>query len=172
MTTNEHVTVIAAFNDLPDAQKALDLLRVAGFRPDQIGIATPEKQIVQEGVYEPGKNETIENSTTGAIAGGAIGGLLGAAVATALLPGFGPIVVGGLLAGIGTGAICGIRSTGFVKAAMDIGIPEEEARLYEREMIAGNTIVIVRSSEHFTEASDILRRAGAHDVHAPVIAQT
>ncbi len=171
MTNQDHVTVIAAFNDLPDAQKALAALRQAGFRADQIGIASPEKQVIQEGVYDPGKKATVENSATGMIAGGAIGGLLGAAIATALLPGLGPIVVGGLLAGIGTGAVAGIRSTGFVRAAMDLGIPEEEARLYEREMIAGNTIVMVRSNARYAEASDILRQAGAHDVHQPVIAQ-
>jgi hypothetical protein len=54
---------------------------------------------------------------------------------------------------------------------MDLGIPEEEARLYERELLAGNTIVMVRSNERYSDASDILRRAGAHDVHQPFIAQ-
>ena len=102
---------------------------------------------------------------TGIITGGVIGGVLGAAAAL-LLPGIGPVVAGGVLAAVfGGGAIGGVAG-GFLGAFTGMGVPEEQARYYEREIKAGRTILTVHTTVRQQEIADILRQNGAHDVQA------
>jgi hypothetical protein len=61
------------------------------------------------------------------------------------------------------GAVAG----GFVGALQGMGISEEEARYYERELESGRIIVAVDAAEERTEeVLTILRRNGAYDASA------
>jgi len=52
---------------------------------------------------------------------------------------------------------------GIAGSLEQLGVTNEEADYYQREVEAGRSIVAVRSYGHRQEASDILRRAGAYD---------
>lgn len=110
--------------------------------------------------------QAVEAPTrTGIVAGGVIGGMLGAAAAL-LLPGIGPIVAGGVLASIFGGGAIGSVAGGFLGAFTGMGVPAEQAHYYEREIKAGRTILTVHTAERQQEVTDILRQNGAHDVQA------
>ncbi len=102
---------------------------------------------------------------TGIVTGGVIGGVLGAAAAL-LLPGIGPVVAGGVLAAVFGGGAIGGAAGGFLGAFTGMGVPEEQAHYYEREIRAGRTILTVHTIERQQEVTDILSQNGAHDVQA------
>jgi len=54
---------------------------------------------------------------------------------------------------------------GLIGTLVGIGIPEEEARYYEEELVAGQTLVTVRAGYRYDEAVVILHRCGGRDVH-------
>src|SRR2546421_11896866 len=107
MTASEPQTVlIGSFADRARAQHFIEELRRAGFREDQIGVATP-------GAEEPA-HPVGDSALAGALTGGTMGVLAGIALAAAgLLPGVGPVLAGGLVArplggGAGGGPACGL----------------------------------------------------------------
>ncbi len=106
------------------------------------------------------QGDTGAGATTGAISGGVLGGILGA-VAAILIPGFGPVIAGGILAATLGGAAIGALAGGLVGALTHLGIPEEEARYYQDELNAGKTIVTVHAQGRFADAMAILRENGA-----------
>jgi hypothetical protein len=157
---------VGVFNSLQQAKRALQELLGAGFSNEQLGIASREDTL-KEGIHHPGHKIEPSDAATGIVAGGALGGLLGAAIATVLVPGIGPIILAGALAGIGAGAVAGMKATGFLTAALELGIPEEEARYYEDQLDAGRTIVTVTAGDRAAEARTILNRHGATEADLP-----
>ena len=63
------------------------------------------------------------------------------------------------LGGVAIGAAAG----GIIGALTEVGVPEEEARYYQREFEVGRVIVTVRADSRDQEARDILRQYGARD---------
>ncbi|HZR39020.1 MAG TPA: hypothetical protein VFB12_02805 [Ktedonobacteraceae bacterium] len=102
---------------------------------------------------------------TGGATGGILGGFAGAA-ASLLIPGIGPAVAGGILVSVLSSAALGGVAGGFLGAFTRMGIPEEQARYYEREFKAGRTIVTVQTTDHQQEAMDMLHQHGAYHVQA------
>ena len=86
-----------------------------------------------------------------------------------LIPGVGPIfAVGPLAAGLAgavTGAAAGAVTGGIAAGLIDLGVPKEEARHYERRVGEGAYLVSVHcAGRDDTAVRDILRRHGAEDV--------
>jgi uncharacterized membrane protein len=78
-----------------------------------------------------------------------------------VIPGIGPLIAMGPIAGLLSGAATG----GIAGGLIDWGIPEAEGQHYEEDVRQGKTLVSVQGSEdRLNEAADILRRHGAHDV--------
>ncbi len=140
MARRQSTTVSGLFDDDGQAERAVVALRDAGFG-DKISVA-------QRGERGP-------EVATGAAGGGIFGGLLGA-VTTVAIPGIGPIVAVGLLAATLIGAATGATVGSLLGALYAHGIPEEEARVYEREIHAGKTIVTVLADDRADEAAAIL----------------
>jgi hypothetical protein len=171
--TIQRATVIGAFSDRAKAQAAVQDLRQAGFRNEQIGIASRSDTATSALTHEQFKERTGPGDGTsthweegvgvGAAAGAATGVGLGLAVAAGLIPGIGQVILGGTLAAIlasaGTGAAAGAVIGGLV----GLGIPEEEAAYYEGEVRTGRTVVTVRADERANDAWAILTRHGAYD---------
>jgi len=150
--------LIAAFPDLRHAQHYVDELKHAGFREDEIGVLTPHE------------NETPieEHALAGAISGGMVGAVAGL-VASGLIPGVGPVLATGILAGILGGAAAGATAGGILGTLIGLGLPEEKARHYEQEFLAGRTLVAVQAVGRGGEALAILRRCQGHlDLREPV----
>jgi hypothetical protein len=56
------------------------------------------------------------------------------------------------------GAAAGATAGGVLGALLGLGIPEEQARQYEQEFLAGRTVVVVQAAGRAAEALAILRR--------------
>jgi hypothetical protein len=122
----------------------------------------PENGAGEEDIISP--TEVRIGEGEGIVSGGIVGGLLGAAAAL-LIPGIGPAVAGGILVTALGGAAIGAVTGGLLGVFADMGIPEEEAHHYRRELAAGRTLVTVQVEEgRAQEALDILRRNGATTV--------
>lgn len=155
MAMTQNSIVVAIFQDPAQARSAIDELKRAGYSDEEIGYLT------RASVTEQG-DDLVGNAATGAVGGGIIGGVLGAAAAL-LIPGFGPAIAGGiLLATIGAAGVGALAGT-IIGILVDLGIPEEEARRYQRELEKGHTVVTVKSTSGYDDALDILRRNGATD---------
>lgn len=146
---------VGAFRDPLLARRAIEELHQAGYSDEEIGYLTRASAIESEA----GTEASIAN---GAVEGGLVGALIGATAAL-LIPGFGPAIAGGILAAALSGAAVGAAAGGIVSALIGIGVPEEEARHYQKELEAGHTVVTVKAQSGYADAVQILRRNGAHD---------
>lgn len=148
MTAKEQTTaLIAHFRERRWADQFIHELKRAGFKEDEIGLIASQ----HEGEAEP----VEEGALAGALSGGAVGALAGAA-ATGIIPGIGPVVAGGLLAGVLGGAAAGATAGGLLGGLIGLGIPEDEARKFEREFLAGRTLVVVQAIGRGGDALSIL----------------
>jgi hypothetical protein len=159
---NDRQGLVGVFSDRGQAEKAVEDLRRAGFREDQIGYTWRNENKGSTGTTDTDAGNIAGGAATGAISGGILGGLIGAATAL-LIPGVGPVLAGGILASALGGAAIGAAAGGLLGALMGLGIPEEEARYYETEFQSGNTLVTVKAEGRYQEARDILARNGAYD---------
>ena len=130
-------TIAGLFTERADAEKAINDLKSAGFRPEDVGIAMRDRNAQNELIEDHG-TKAAEGAGAGALGGGLLGGLVGFLVGIGALaiPGIGPVVAGGALAtafGLGggtavAGAGIGAAAGGIVGALVGMGIPEEEAQ--------------------------------------------
>jgi hypothetical protein len=161
----ERTTVVGVFHNRDEAEHAIDELHRLGFHDEEIGFAVRGGDHVEHVGTTAGDKATDTGSgaLSGAIAGAGIGGFI-AAAASLLIPGFGPVVAGGILATVLGGAAVGAAAGGILGALVGLGVPEEEARYYESEFNEGRIIVTVKAGARFQEARDVLFRHGAYDV--------
>jgi ABC-type sugar transport system permease subunit len=92
-------TVAGLFTERADAERAINDLKAAGFRPDDVGVAMRDRTQQGELVEETG-TKAAEGAGTGALGGGILGGLVGwlVGIGALAIPGIGPVVAGGALA--------------------------------------------------------------------------
>lgn len=172
--------VVGLFRSRSRAEDTIRDLQTAGFTNEQIGVATQDKAegdrieraTTMEG-REPGVDrdeaakivdETAtgmaEGATVGAITGGVIGGLVGL-LSSLLIPGLGPVLVGGVLASTLMGAGVGAATGGLIGALVGMGVPEEDAKYFDTGLREGGTLVTVDAGNATPEALAILQRHGA-----------
>lgn len=166
MTMRQRSTVVGVFADPQQAERAVDELRRAGFRNDQIGIARRGQDDDQIG--KPTEQSDTHSGTgaiTGAVAGAGLGALAGLGVLSGMIPVIGPAIAGGTLGIILSNAAGGAAVAGVVGALAGLGVPEHEAEYYNQEFQSGRTIVTVKADGKAEEANTILRRYGAYDMH-------
>lgn len=160
--------VVAAFEDRWAAEQAVDSLHQAGFPHDALGFALRGSDAVHGGMLSDATGaKDGKGAATGMVAGGIVGGVLAGALA--LIPGFGPVVLAGVLASMAGGAIAGTAVGGLLGAMTGLGVSEEEAKYYERHFNEGKAIVAVRAGDRHAEAADILVRFGGHHVHSEAV---
>ena len=156
-------TVVGLFNDRRHAEAAIRDLKTAGFTDAQIGIALQsaegEAQIVEPQVEGEGQSHSGEFAAKGAVSGGVLGGLVGL-LGSLLIPGFGPVVVGGVLASTLTGAGLGAAAGGIIGALTGMGVSEQDARHFDLGLRAGGTLVAVGAGNRTDEALAILQGHG------------
>jgi hypothetical protein len=147
-------TVVALFARTPQAHAAIQDLRAAGFPQEQIGIATHDRSGPTQPVSTT--DDRTEEATVGAITGGVLGSLLGL-ITSLLIPGIGPILVGGVMASL-VGAGVGAATGGIVGALAGVGVPEHDARYFDAGLRAGGTLVTVNVGTRIDDALAILQR--------------
>src|SRR5438067_4823659 len=149
------------------AETAVDRLIASGFRNEDISVLLQDNVGTKDFAHKK-DTKAPEGTTTGAVAGGAIGGTLGllAGIGALAIPGVGPLIAAGpimaTLAGVGTGGVVG----GIVGALVGMGIPEYEAKRYEGRIKEGGTLLSVHcdNSDWVKKAKDLLKQTGADDI--------
>ena len=155
-------TVVGLFRKTLAAERAIRDLKDAGFTDRQIGVLMRDPEEERRFAEETG-TKAGEVAAAGAVTGGVLGGLVGllAGVGALVMPGVGPFIAGGALASTLAGAGIGAAAGGLVGALIGLGIPEEEARYYERGLQEGGILVSVEAGARAVEARSILLNAGA-----------
>jgi hypothetical protein len=157
-------TVVAIFDERDDAHDAINDLKNAGFRGDDISLVARQSDEAGKMAEETG-TRAGEGATTGALAGGILGGLGGflAGVGALAIPVFGPVIAAGAFATALTGAAVGAGVGAIAGALIGMGIPKEEADWYEERVKGGAWLVSVRSGGRYEEARRILHDNGGKD---------
>jgi hypothetical protein len=151
-------TVIGLFAGRPGAEAAIRDLKDSGFKDDQIGVAHQDGD-EQRDLLDATGATAAEGAATGALGGGVVGGLIGL-LGSLLIPGVGPVVVGGVLASTLTGAGVGAATGGIIGALAGLGVPEEDARHFDNGLREGRILVTVHAGARTGEALAILERHG------------
>jgi hypothetical protein len=155
-------TVVGFFDTYDEARGAYDELARQSIDRHQMSLITNRQTYRgSDAVTEPDEQTSAAvGAATGAVVGGSI------ALIASLVPGVGPVLaVGPLLAalfGAGVGAVAG----GMIGALVDIGVPEEEARLYQEGVRRGGTLLIVHSPDNKAakRAAAIMSNFGVEDI--------
>lgn len=155
-------SVICTFNSREAAERAVSDLRSKGYENEISVIAKDDKRSQDKNQYDAPKmgGDTV---TDGTATGGVIGGLAGLAMGAGALaiPGLGPIIAAGPIAGLLSGAAAG----GIAGGLVDFGVPEERGKHFEEKVKQGHVLVALKADEkRINEAADLLRRTGAQDV--------
>ncbi|MEO6509212.1 MAG: general stress protein [Patescibacteria group bacterium] len=168
--------VIGVFSNRTNAESALEELKDTGYNAKDISIVMKDTAEAQEVASSTGSN-VAGGAATGATTGGVIGALAGllVGIGAIAIPGLGALLIGGPIAaalGLGgaaastvSGAVTGALAGGLLGALMGLGIPEEDAKVYEQRVQAGGILVAVpaRTGEG-TEAREILENNGAEQI--------
>jgi len=162
MNKAKQTVAVGVFETRREADQAVEQLRQAGFRSDQIGVAARDS----DGTKKTAKNKSeAENvgggAVAGALAGAGIGGLIGLGVLAGVIPVIGPAIAGGTLGVILSNAAGGAAIAGLSGALIGWGMSKEDATYYEEEMKAGRYIVTVHADGRNDEAWKIMHQYGA-----------
>lgn len=171
MTIDQRKRAVGVFSSPQSAEYALNELKTSGFSMSQISIVARDRngrdEIAGVDVRDNAGNQAGSGATAGALAGGAVGGFVGllGALSALTIPGIGPVVAGGALASILgdalIGGAVGAATGGIVGALTGLGIPEEQAQVYNYRLSQGDYLVIVEGTQaEITKAESILGNQG------------
>jgi hypothetical protein len=158
-------TVVALFDDMSTAEKAVHELENLGFSRDHISLMAANRGADDGGAST---GSAADGAAAGAGIGAVLGGLAGLLVGIGALaiPGIGPIIAAGPLAAALGGAGIGAAAGGVIGALVDAGIPEEQAQYYAEGVRRGGTLVTVNASEGMADrATNVLNRYGPVDIN-------
>lgn len=169
-------TVVGIFRTPERARQAADELRRGKIPGDRVNLLIPGG--------DPAATEAVSTSDTeqsgmGKALGGVVGGVagatagmgLGAAAASLLIPGVGPVAAIGLAAaalfGAG-GAIGGAVAGGKLEDAMSHGLPRDEMYVYEDALRKGHSVVfaLADGDGEAEFARSVLSKDGAESLDA------
>lgn len=168
-------TLIGVFPKHSEADVAVDDLQDLGINTKDISVITRGTELAHEDKRADVAEGVLSGATTGGIIGGVAGLLIGVGVIT--IPGLGAVLIGGpIAAALGltgavattlSGAVTGVLAGGLVGVLVALGIPEEEARVYEDRIKRGGTLIAVPiTDKNEAKARDILRGHSAQQVRA------
>jgi hypothetical protein len=157
--------VVGLFDGPEPAQRAIRALKAAGFSDQEIGVVMRDLGGRREMVDDAGGTATIDSAAdgaaTGAATGGVVGGLLGL-LGSLLLPGVGPIVVGGVLGSALVGAGAGAATGGVIGGLVGLGVSTDDARHFDRGFREGGILVSVNAvGERADAAVQLMEGQGA-----------
>lgn len=136
----------------------------AGFPTDEIGFVAGDTRghtTPRIGPLEStgAESQMVENAWVGGVVG------LAAGMIAVVIPGIGPLLAAGPLAGAIGGLTVGAATGGVIGLLRDQGISEEEAEFYAEGVKRGGALVTVHGvgEERAAKAREILDRHGAID---------
>ncbi len=159
--------VFGIFNDRASLERAVDELKLNGFRNSDISVLMQDKSQTSDFAHEK-NTKAPEGAATGASTGILGGGILGwlAGAGALAIPGIGPFVAAGPIMGAIAGAGIGGTVGGITGGLLGLGIPEYEAKRYEGFVKNGGMLISVHvdDREWSSKAKDLLENCGARDV--------
>jgi hypothetical protein len=163
----------AVFRDRLAASRTYDWLQALGYSSKEINaLMTQQTRTLITKDEREGKIKAGNMAGEGMAAGGAVGTVVGAtigaiaAIGTAIaLPGLGLVVagpIGAALAGGGAGAVAG----GLIGGLVGLGIPESNAKAYEKVLREGGIVigVVPHSDEDATSIRKQFEEQGAENI--------
>src|SRR3954471_10439887 len=141
---DKNIAVFGIYPVMPNLENALNELKQAGFRHEDISVLFPENLGSKE-LTTVKASKAPEGVAAGASSGAVVGGALGwlAGIGALAIPGIGPFIAAGpivaALAGLGVGGTLG----GLIGALVGMGIPEYEAKRYEGRIKQGGILLSV-----------------------------
>src|SRR4051794_36247582 len=100
MAMPQRTTVVGVFHDRRMANDAIEALKQAGFRDDQIGVAgrySDEASATGGATTEEGGTNWEEGAVIGGLTGAGLGALVGLGILAGIIPAIGPVIAGGTL---------------------------------------------------------------------------
>jgi hypothetical protein len=161
---NDDKAIIGVFDDFDAAQGAVEQLGAAGFPVDRISIIGKD---LQSETRITGYITLGDIAGPSAATGAWVGGLLGLLAGSAFLfiPGAGPLIVLGPLAGAAIGAGQGVLVGGAVGAVLGQFVSRKHLPKYEELVRAGKYLLVVYGTEEdMAQAHTVLTDAGGTDV--------
>lgn len=147
-----------------EGEAARNALLAAGYLPDEISFLAGDVEGHQTPAVGPvaetgGLSEAPRDAWIGGVAGLAAGAI------AVILPGIGPLIALGPMAGAIGGLGVGAAAGGIIGLLHDQGISKEEAEFYAEGVKRGGALVTVHvSGDRASEARKILDQQGAIEV--------
>ena len=167
--------IVGIFSARDEAQRARAALVAGGLAPDRIELLLPGhpeelEAVPTEEAEQPGVGQAVAGVVGGA-AGASAGFGLGAATASLLVPGVGPVIAVGLAAAAllgAVGAAGGVAAGKALEESTRSGIPRDELPVYEDALGHGKSVLFARPESE--DQADWVRRqlaaAGAESLDA------
>lgn len=150
----DYPVVTRTFHDRESAERAYEEVAARGYSRDDIHVVMTDE--TRDRLYPDHKDHDHEmahkgnKALKGAGVGGAVGGAIGAtalgiiaAASAVAVPALG-IVIAGPIAGALAGGAAGATAGGITGALVGAGIPEDRAKVHEKEIREGGIVVGVR----------------------------
>ena len=144
-------TVIGIFDERELAEAAIADLEDLGYNPKDLSIVLKNKEEA-EIIEENTGADVAEGAVSGAATGAILGGLAGLVAAT-IIPGIGAFFIGGpIAAALGlsgaaattaSGATTGVIAGGLIGAFTNLGLTDDEAKVYVQHVNEGGILVAV-----------------------------
>lgn len=164
-----HTASCVVTNEI-QAHKVTSQLQAAGFPEQDISLLFPEEVVTSNIEFEE-NTKAPEGAAIGAGAGGAVAGALGwlVAIGTITVPGVGPFLAVGPVFSALSAAAAGAAVGGLTGTLVGLGIPEIEAKVYERKLREGSFLISVRCPDQHEadKAIQIFTAAKARDISQP-----
>ena len=155
-------TIAGFFHTRSDGEAAQDALLAAGFARNRVSFVAGDTRGHETPALGPIKN--VEGDTElaqDAFLGSGIGLIVG--VIAVFIPGIGPLIAAGPLAGAIAGLSVGAGAGGLIGLLKDHGVSDEEADFYAEGVRRGGVLITVQYSDADEEkrARDIMQKHGA-----------
>jgi hypothetical protein len=177
-TASDYKRAVAVFPTCRAAEQAVYALEASGFPMQRVSVVAQNAvaqdapptapfstvQTVQSVTEHGVGNRAGQGGKLGLLSGGLLGALTGLLVGLGALaiPGVGPVMLAGAAAtalattatGTGIGAVAG----GLLGALIGLGIPEEQARTYHNQVLAGQYLLMIDGTKaDLTQVEALLR---------------
>jgi uncharacterized membrane protein len=172
-TTTQYKRGIGAFKTVGETERALRRLHDAGIDMNRVTVIAPDtdaRPVDTDVEVESHGNKADEGAAAGAVTGGALGTITGLLVGLGALaiPGIGPILLAGAgattLATTLAGTAIGAAAGGVVGALIGLGIPEDQAKIYNDHLKDGHYLILITGALGIIDkAETIVHSEGIHD---------
>ncbi len=168
--------ILGIFSEPSQADETINELKNLGFKNEDISVVMKERENESSENLARGA-EVARDASSGITTGGAIGGIAGLIIGIAAIsvPGLGALIAAGPLAialglgeiGVATlaGLITGAAAGGMIGGLVGLGIPREQAKIYEEAVRKGQVLLSVSTTEENERlASETFKKFKATEV--------